>query len=156
MIKPSGPSCNLNCTYCFYLSKQKMFERGVPRMSEETLENLTRQYMGSQDDEIITFAWQGGEPTLAGLDFFRKALELQNKYCRPGMVIENTFRRTGPCWMINGAGFCMIIISWSDLASMAPAPSTISIGRTRKENLPLQGSSKPPNFFANIRWSSIL
>jgi uncharacterized protein len=95
MIKPCGPSCNLNCTYCFYLPKQKMFIKGAPKMSDEVLEDMIRQYLGSHHDGVITFAWQGGEPTLAGLDFFQKALELQNKYRRPGQVIENTFQTNG-------------------------------------------------------------
>jgi serine-type anaerobic sulfatase-maturating enzyme len=95
MIKPCGPTCNLNCTYCFYLPKQKLFPKGATLMSDETLEDLTRQYLSSQDGGTITFAWQGGEPTLAGLDFYRKALALQNKYRRPGMVIENTLQTNG-------------------------------------------------------------
>lgn len=95
MIKPVGPSCNLNCTYCYYLPKQKMFKEGVSRMSDETLEELTRQYIGSQDGKVITFNWQGGEPTLAGLEFFRRAMELQNKYRRPGTAIENTLQTNG-------------------------------------------------------------
>jgi uncharacterized protein len=95
MIKPVGPTCNLDCTYCYYLPKQKMFDQGAVRMSDQTLEELTRQYMGSPNGKIITFAWQGGEPTLAGLDFFKRALELQNKYRRPGMKVENTIQTNG-------------------------------------------------------------
>lgn len=95
MIKPVGPSCNLNCTYCYYLPKQRMFGEGAPRMSEETLEELTRQYIRSQDSKVITFNWQGGEPTLAGLDFFRRAVALQDRYKRPGMVVENTLQTNG-------------------------------------------------------------
>jgi uncharacterized protein len=72
-----------------------MFNNGETRMSLETLEALTRQYMGSQDRGVITFAWQGGEPTLAGLDFFRKALLIQDKYRRPGVAIENTLQTNG-------------------------------------------------------------
>lgn len=95
MIKPVGPSCNLNCTYCYYLPKLRSLGDGASRMSEATLETLTRQYIRSQDSKIITFNWQGGEPTLAGLDFFRRAVELQNQYRRPGTVIENTLQTNG-------------------------------------------------------------
>ncbi len=94
MIKPVGPACNLRCTYCYYLPKQAMFGPRSSVMSEETLEELTRQYIGSQDG-VITFNWQGGEPTLAGLDFFRRALELQDRYRWPGTVIENTLQTNG-------------------------------------------------------------
>lgn len=95
MIKPVGPSCNLRCTYCYYLPKQRMLGPAPTRMSEGTLEELTRQYIGSAGEGVISFAWQGGEPTLAGLDFFRQALELQDKYRRPGTVIENTLQTNG-------------------------------------------------------------
>ncbi len=64
-------------------------------MTDETLEDLTRQYIASQEGGVITFAWQGGEPTLAGLDFFQRALELQNRYRRSGTVIENTLQTNG-------------------------------------------------------------
>jgi uncharacterized protein len=94
MIKPVGPACNLRCTYCYYLPKQAMVDPGPSVMSEETLEDLTRQYIGAQDG-VITFNWQGGEPTLAGLDFFRRALELQDEHRRPGTVIENTLQTNG-------------------------------------------------------------
>ncbi len=95
MIKPGGPACNLDCKYCFYLPKDKLFPPGDRRMSERTLEELTRQYIGSQEGKVISFAWQGGEPTLMGQEFFQKALELQDKYRRPGMIIENTLQTNG-------------------------------------------------------------
>ncbi len=95
MIKPCGPTCNLNCKYCFYLSKTKMFAEGSLRMSDETLETFTRQYIESHDSKHLTFSWQGGEPTLMGVDFFQKALELQKKYKRPEMIIENTLQTNG-------------------------------------------------------------
>lgn len=95
MIKPVGPSCNLRCAYCYYLPKMRMFEKGASKMSEEVLEEFTRQYILSQDGRPVTFNWQGGEPTLAGLDFYRRALELQEKYRRPGMLIENTLQTNG-------------------------------------------------------------
>ncbi len=92
MIKPRGPVCNLDCQYCFYLKKETLFPGATFRMSEETLEQYTRSYIESQKVPLVTFAWQGGEPTLMGLDFYRLAVELQEKYRRPGMRIQNSFQ----------------------------------------------------------------
>jgi uncharacterized protein len=95
MIKPCGPSCNLACQYCYYLSKARMMPRGDRAMDEITLEMFVRQYLGSHGPGTVTFAWQGGEPTLAGLDLFRKAVELQDRYRRPGQMVENTLQTNG-------------------------------------------------------------
>jgi uncharacterized protein len=95
MLKPAGPSCNLNCTYCYYLEKSKLFPgRKQFRMSDELLENFTRQFIGAHEVPVVTFTWQGGEPTLMGLDFFRKALDLQKKYSGE-KKIENAFQTNG-------------------------------------------------------------
>src|ERR1700689_4247688 len=81
MTKPIGPICNLDCKYCFYLEKEKLHEPGEKwKMSDEVLETYIRQLIESQETEEVPFAWQGGEPTLLGVDFFRKAVELQDKY----------------------------------------------------------------------------
>lgn len=96
MLKPRGAICNLDCSYCFYLRKEKLFEKDSTfRMSDEVLESFTRQYIESQSVSQVTFAWQGGEPTLMGVEFFEKALEYQKKYARPGMVIQNSFQTNG-------------------------------------------------------------
>ncbi|MDP7599469.1 MAG: hypothetical protein QGH55_06750, partial [Acidimicrobiales bacterium] len=78
MAKPIGPVCNLDCTYCFYLEKEKLFD-GHRRfqMSDEVLREFVRQHIEGQDVPVVGFAWQGGEPTLAGLEFFRRVVELQ-------------------------------------------------------------------------------
>jgi uncharacterized protein len=95
MLKPAGPSCNLNCTYCYYLEKSKLFPgRKQFRMSNELLENFTRQFIEAHEVPVVTFTWQGGEPTLMGLDFFRKALDLQKKYSGE-KKIENAFQTNG-------------------------------------------------------------
>ena len=96
MIKPSGSDCNLNCTYCYYLHKKKLFNRqNATRMSDEILQSLVQQYIeGNQHDEIV-FSWQGGEPTLMGIDFFEKAVSLQRKYNYAGKKIENTLQTNG-------------------------------------------------------------
>jgi uncharacterized protein len=95
MIKPRGPICNLACDYCYFLSKEALYPGSDFRMSDEVLEDFTWQYIQSQRVPRVIFAWQGGEPTLMGLDFYRKAIELQRKYARPGMMIENTIQTNG-------------------------------------------------------------
>jgi uncharacterized protein len=95
MIKPAGSSCNLNCTYCYYLEKKNLYPSGgTYRMSDELLENYTRQFIDAHQVPVVTFTWQGGEPTLMGLDFFRKALDLQRKYAGD-KNIENAFQTNG-------------------------------------------------------------
>ena len=95
MAKPRGAICNLDCDYCFYLRKEALYPDGSFRMSDRTLEIYTRQYIHSQRTPEVNFAWQGGEPTLMGLDFYRKALAYQKKYARPGMQIENALQTNG-------------------------------------------------------------
>ena len=95
MVKPCGPVCNLGCAYCYYLSKERLYPDGHFRMTEELLEEFTRQYIGAQRVPEITFGWQGGEPTLRGLDFFRRAVEFQQKYRRPGVRIRNALQTNG-------------------------------------------------------------
>ncbi|HCI55419.1 MAG: anaerobic sulfatase-maturation protein [Bacteroidales bacterium] len=95
MVKPAGSVCNLNCTYCYYLEKKKLYPGHSDfKMSERLLEEFTRQYIEANDVPVVNFTWQGGEPTLMGLDFFRKALELQKKYAG-GKRIENAFQTNG-------------------------------------------------------------
>ena len=93
MTKPIGPICNLDCEYCFYLDKEKLYpETRSFRMADEVLENYVKQYIEAQEVNEVTFAWQGGEPTLMGVDFFRQAIRYQQKYRRPGMQIQNSFQ----------------------------------------------------------------
>lgn len=95
MVKPGGAICNLDCTYCYFLSKEMLYPGSRFRMADELLERYTAQYIAAQRAPEVTFAWQGGEPTLLGLGFFRRALELQEKYRRPGMRVQNTFQTNG-------------------------------------------------------------
>jgi len=82
LVKPAGPDCNMVCTYCFYLEKSEHFpETKVHRMDEDILEETVKQVL-SQGERDISFGWQGGEPTLMGLPFFKKAVEFQQKYGR--------------------------------------------------------------------------
>jgi uncharacterized protein len=95
MTKPRGAICNLDCAYCYFLKKEALYPRSNFRMSEEVLEDFTRQYIQAQRVSKVTFAWQGGEPTLMGLDFFKKAVEYQTIYARAGMEVENAFQTNG-------------------------------------------------------------
>lgn len=80
LIKPSGPDCNLNCTYCFYLEKAELFaEQRTHRMNDKILEETIRQVM-QQSGQAVSIGWQGGEPTLMGLEFFEKAIQFEQKY----------------------------------------------------------------------------
>lgn len=96
MAKPIGPICNLACDYCYYLSKGALYPETTDfRMSDEVLEAFVRQYLEAQDVPAVTFGWQGGEPTLLGLDFFARAVELQQHYRRPDTRVINTLQTNG-------------------------------------------------------------
>lgn len=94
MVKPIGSACNLDCHYCYYRDKSEIYGNNMPRMSEELLETYIRQYIQGASQQNITFCWHGGEPLMAGLPFFRKAMELQKKYAGD-KVIENTLQTNG-------------------------------------------------------------
>ncbi|MEZ6048004.1 MAG: anaerobic sulfatase maturase [Planctomycetaceae bacterium] len=98
MVKPIGPICNLDCEYCYYLKKEELYPSGEHwRMSLELLESFISQYFASQPDGIpeVTFAWQGGEPTLLGLSFFEEVVRLQKKHAPTGMRFTNTLQTNG-------------------------------------------------------------
>ena len=95
MAKPIGSVCNLNCTYCYYLEKQNLYKQVSNfRMSDEVLEKFIRQYIEAQQVPTVSFVWQGGEPSLLGLDFFQKVVELQQKYAGKKQI-ENSFQTNG-------------------------------------------------------------
>jgi len=95
LAKPSGSTCNIDCRYCFFLSKEALYPDERHRMSDATLEAYIRQLLESHRLPEVTVAWQGGEPTLMGLDFFRKAVELVDRHRRPGQRVEHTFQTNG-------------------------------------------------------------
>ncbi len=95
MLKPRGALCNLDCKYCYFLSKEMLYPGSRFRMADELLEAYTRQYIAAQRVPEVTFAWQGGEPTLMGLDFFRRALDYQHKYRPEGMRVYNALQTNG-------------------------------------------------------------
>ena len=95
MAKPGGPKCNLDCEYCFYREKKKLYPNEKEwRMSDRVLEEFTKQYIESQKTRQVTFTWQGGEPTLLGIEFFIKALTFQKKYSA-GRTVSNSFQTNG-------------------------------------------------------------
>ena len=96
MVKPIGSTCNLDCAYCYYLSKEKLLDQHPGRrISDELLESYIRQYIEGQDADEVVFSWQGGEPTLLGVDFFRTVVELEKKYKKANQRIENDLQTNG-------------------------------------------------------------
>ena len=95
MAKPTGPICNLDCRYCFYLEKERLYPGTSGwAMPDAVLETFVRDYIAAQDVPLVTFAWQGGEPTLLGLDYFRRVVELQRRYA-DGRRIDNAIQTNG-------------------------------------------------------------
>ncbi len=94
-IKPRGPVCNLACDYCYYLEKVDLYPGSGFCMSDAVLEAFTRQYIEAQPGPEVVFGWQGGEPLLMGLDFFRQALALQKRHQRAGTRLVNTLQTNG-------------------------------------------------------------
>lgn len=95
MVKPGGSLCNIDCDYCYFLSKQQLYSVGRHRMSEATLESYVRQMLESHGTGEVNFAWQGGEPTLLGIEFYRRAVALAEKYRRPGQVVCHSIQTNG-------------------------------------------------------------
>lgn len=95
MIKPVSGLCNMSCAYCFYCDEAQKREKSCyGQMSEETLKNVIRKTMLPADG-VVSYTWQGGEPSLRGLEFFRRAVELQEKYNRNGVQVFNAFQTNG-------------------------------------------------------------
>jgi uncharacterized protein len=95
MVKPGGAICNLDCEYCYFLSKEMLYPGSRFKMAYALLERYTEQLIAAQRVPEVTFAWQGGEPTLLGLTFYRHAVALQEKHRRPGVKVLNTLQTNG-------------------------------------------------------------
>ena len=99
MTKPMGPRCNIDCAYCYYLEKEKLYpDEKRFRMSDDVLERYVRDLIDAgvkTGQREIAFAWQGGEPTLLGVDFFKKAVALQKEHCPEGFSTTNAFQTNG-------------------------------------------------------------
>ncbi|MDU4095670.1 MAG: anaerobic sulfatase maturase, partial [Pantoea sp.] len=96
MAKPGGSVCNIACDYCFYLEKAQLYpnRKQAWRMDEVTLKNYIKKTIAAQQADVVDFLWQGGEPTLPGLDFYQRAVRLQAEYCG-GKTINNYFQSNG-------------------------------------------------------------
>ncbi len=96
MTKPIGPICNIDCEYCYYLEKDQLYPKGEPfKMTEPALESYIRQVIASSPGPQVDFMWQGGEPTLLGLDFFRRAVEIQQALLPKGWSAANALQTNG-------------------------------------------------------------
>lgn len=137
MVKPIGPVCNLNCTYCYYLEKNKLYAGTSVNdfhMSDEVLESFIRQYIQSQTVPVISFVFQGGEPCLRGIDFFKKVVGLQQKYAR-GKQIQNSLQTNGTLLTDE---FCVFLKDHNFLVGISiDGPEHLhNIHRVTKANLP--------------------
>jgi len=106
LAKPTGAVCNLDCSYCFFLSKEMLYPGSRFRMADELLETYLRQLIEAHAaSPLVTVAWQGGEPTLMGLEFFRRSVELAARYLRPGQRVEHTIQTNGTLLDADWAAF---------------------------------------------------
>jgi len=96
MAKPVGPVCNMECSYCYYLETARFYTRPHRfRMSDSLLETYVRQYIAASPGPVVLFVWHGGEPTLTGLDFYRRVIELQKRYLPQGWTCWNNLQTNG-------------------------------------------------------------
>jgi uncharacterized protein len=95
LVKPTGAACNLACEYCFYLSKDLLYPGSGFRMTNELLKETLKQFLHAQQAPEINVAWQGGEPTLMGLEFFKRSVELARRYQRPGQRVSYSMQTNG-------------------------------------------------------------
>ena len=95
VAKPTGAACNLDCQYCFFLSKELLYDQKRQSMSEETLETYVKNFLSASLDGEVTMLWQGGEPTLRGLPFFERLIELCEKYRRPTQEVRHAIQTNG-------------------------------------------------------------
>ncbi|HET7829428.1 MAG TPA: anaerobic sulfatase maturase [Candidatus Limnocylindrales bacterium] len=95
LAKPTGAVCNLDCTYCFFLSKEALYPGSAFRMRDDLLDQYIRQLLEAHEDPHVTITWQGGEPTLMGLDFFRRAMAAVERHRRPGVTVEHAIQTNG-------------------------------------------------------------
>ena len=95
LAKPTGAICNLDCEYCFFLAKEQLYPGSKFRMTDDLLETYIQQLLASHQTPEVTIAWQGGEPTLMGLEFFVRSIELVEKHKKPGQKVSHTLQTNG-------------------------------------------------------------
>lgn len=128
MLKPVGSRCNLHCSYCYYLDKSFLYGGSEPLMSLPLLERCIRDFCASCDLPELTVEWHGGEPLLAGMDFFRNALAFEKKYSG-GRPVHNTLQTNGTLLNADWASFSRTITSSSGFPSTDRRTSTTVSGR---------------------------
>ena len=95
MLKPAGSLCNLDCSYCYYTEKRRLYgQEGRQVMADDVLETFVRQYIEAQTMPDVLFTWHGGEPLMRPISFYKKTLELQRRYAR-GRHIDNCIQTNG-------------------------------------------------------------
>jgi uncharacterized protein len=95
LAKPTGAICNLDCKYCFFLSKEMLYPGSRFRMADELLESYVQQLLEAHRVPEVTIGWQGGEPTLMGLDFFERSIEYVEKHKKPNQRVQHTMQTNG-------------------------------------------------------------
>lgn len=95
LAKPTGAICNLDCQYCFFLAKEQLYPDSNFRMTDDLLETYIQQILASHQTPDVTIAWQGGEPTLMGLEFFKRSIELVEKHKKTGQNVSHTIQTNG-------------------------------------------------------------
>ncbi len=141
VAKPGGNRCNLACRYCFYLENE-VPRPGYATMDDLTLEAYIHNTISSTPSQNVEFCWQGGEPTLCGLDFFAKVVELQQRY-RGNKIIANSLQTNGILLNDKWAVFCVVMDFWSDYPLMALRHSTTPGVRRAAENPPGKKLCRP-------------
>ena len=121
LAKPSGPICNLDCEYCFFLSKEALYPGDRFRMADDVLDAYLRDLFEAHPDGEVTVAWQGGEPTLMGVDFFRRVVERAEAHRRPGQQLQHTIQTNGT----------LLTDEWCELLARAQASSSASASTAR-------------------------
>ena len=132
LAKPVGAICNLDCSYCFYLAKESLYPGERFRMADGMLERYLRQLLESHREPEVVVAWQGGEPTLMGTAFFRRAFELAERYLRPGQTITHTLQTNGT---LLGDDMCELFAAHGVLVGISidgPAPLHDAYRRDKK------------------------
>jgi uncharacterized protein len=134
VAKPIGPVCNLNCEYCFYLEKQALFGPGERyRMSDDVLSAFITNYITSQPTPVVEFVWQGGEPTLLGVDFFKRVIELQKPFVKR-KTITNSLQTNSTLLTDEWCRFLKKTISWSASAlTVRKSSMTVTAGTAKAE-----------------------
>ena len=132
LAKPTGAVCNLDCSYCFFLSKEMLYPGSRFRMADELLEEYVRQLIEAHASvPEVAIAWQGGEPTMMGVDFFRRSVELAQRHLRPGQRAAYTIQTNGTLLDEEWASFFRSTTSWSGSRSTGRARCTTRTGSTR-------------------------